>query len=66
MLLSRHTQRRGLYDAGNAEVRLGVKASGGGQRAIAEAEEEGADKGAGHRGPESEGNCSAGGLEEIG
>lgn len=49
MLLSRHTQRRGLYDAGNAEVRLGVKASGGGQRAIAEAEEEGTDKGAGHR-----------------
>ena len=36
----RHTQRRGQYDAGNAEVRLGDKASGGGGRAIAEAQEE--------------------------
>jgi hypothetical protein len=40
MSLSRHTQRRGQYDAGNAEVRLGDKASGGGGRAIAEAQEE--------------------------
>ena len=40
MSLSRHAQRRGRYDAGNAEVRLGDKASGGGGKAIAVSEEE--------------------------
>lgn len=49
MLLSRHTQRKGQHDAGDAEVRVGDKASGGCRSAIAEAEEEGVGKGAVHR-----------------